>query len=375
MSRLVQTWVVICGAISVSVVSAEDKAKCTVCEGGAQMAMPERSLEFFDVAVEDCATLESLVGWFTEDQKLCELPRAVGPYCGCPFDREIACSLCRDGSDVGLPDRSLAGMVNATDIFPEGVEEFSDFEVTCGILQDLLYVQHKDDPFCLEYQQDYHEMCGCPGDPIVVTPINQTTSGSPSVTPVEPAASCSLCYNGERVPDRNKPFKFDFFDGVTTCGGLEDILPTLFFVDDPVCYDTQMLGELCGCTPPPDASNCRICPNGEAIPWPEQKVNWFDDIIHTLPPIAKPFAEELTCELLEAVIIYNPSYIEQTTDTSFVCLSSQLKSESCGCSPDWRPKFLTWAYRGSGILSLLVSTRFGHYLLLNPDDSPGWDLP
>mmetsp|Transcript_1173 Transcript_1173/g.3035 ORF Transcript_1173/g.3035 Transcript_1173/m.3035 type:complete len:548 (-) Transcript_1173:836-2479(-) len=47
----------------------------------------------------------------------------------------------------------------------------------------------------------------------------------------------------------------------------------------------------------------------------------------------------------------------------FACLGAQLKSWVCGCSPDWRQKLITWAYRSSGILSMCGSLSIVYDIL------------
>lgn len=127
--------------------------------------------------------------------------------------------------------------------------------------------------------------------------------------------------------------------------------------DDETCHDHQILiGHMCGCrSSPPPVTDCYVCPNGQPIPDPTKEVRWFDRVgLEGLDDSVAP-----TCGLVEAMSLFE--YQVGKTAQDFVCLAIQLKSGQCGCSIDWRPIFLTWAYRVSGGLSILV--RFDPFLV------------
>ena len=330
---------------------------CHLCphHGGhdVNISNPDRNLTFFNLHVANCMDLKRTVGFFYRGSRPCKLVQTLGPYCGCPIDTtQDRCQLCANGGEVGFPDRSLGGLLDPTDIFPFGA--VNNYNVTCGLLQDVALNWNASDNVRLKQQRDFHSLCGCAGEsPTVAVDVSPQENG----TEIEPAKTfepCSLCSNGEPVPYPDRRFHAGDIP-VHTCGELQEFV-AFFDVDETQCAEMSLYGHLCGCSPPPDNSGCHLCPNGEPIPKPHQHVHWFDSTINSIPGNFRQAANEMTCDLLEAVVLYEPSYLMETTDSDFVCLSVQLKSGYCGCSADWRQKFLLWAYRISGVLSLMVSS-------------------
>lgn len=344
----------------------DENGFCSMCDGGADMSTPSKSLSLANLPVDSCGDLAGAVSFLSAEDTICALVQSIGPYCGCPIDQESACSLCPNGADVTEPNKNLYDRLLPSDIFPPGVT--NNFNVTCDLLQGVMLSYEAGGDMCMQWQREFHSVCGCPGDPAFH--FNDTNNGTDSEggmvvvvdrnetnTPVEARIPCPLCFNGEPVPDPSLPFLIGGLP-VETCGELEVFAGSVLESGREDCKGLQVLGHLCGCSVPEPAPGCFVCPNGEPIPKPNRPLHWFDSITETLPESFRPFADDLNCQLLEAVVLYEPPFIleaMETTDPNFICLAVQLKSQFCGCSPDWRQKFLTWAYRLSGSLSLFVS--------------------
>ena len=128
------------------------------------------------------------------------------------------------------------------------------------------------------------------------------------------------------------------------------------------CRMSDNLALYCGC--PLQEVECHLCPNGEPVPNPNREVNWLDGggFVSTRKSVLQEIlslTRRLTCELMDSIVATDELYgfsARQSLDSDLVCTTIQLKSWICGCSPDWRQILLTWSYRLSGMLSVVVST-------------------
>ena len=97
----------------------------------------------------------------------------------------------------------------------------------------------------------------------------------------------------------------------------------------------------------------RLVQRHEPVPNKQQKLSWFEDFAADVPDAYASIGSNINCEVMEAIVAgYVDRIFEETKD--IVCRSTQLKSTTCGCSPNWIPIALTWSYRSSGLLSFLV---------------------
>lgn len=336
---------------------------CSVCRDGGPMSRPMRTVDFLNVPAETCQDLEELAAYYyNNDGTACAILQSLGPYCGCSeFEEEqngdsvsSACSFCSNGGDVPLPYKTLPRL-RPDEIFPTGIA--NTFNVSCGLLQEVLRTHNASSEVCTQQKAAYEQECGCQENNS--NPGEEQVPGRSGANAVESGTTttsrCNLCVNGEEVPFPDRSLDHERISA-RTCGELESSIATLA-ASDQQCHDMQIFGHLCGCSKPPDATDCFVCPNGEPIPNPHHELSWTAGL-ESLPATFRPLSDtddEMTCELLEAFVLYEPSYLLDTTGSGFVCLAVQLKSTACGCSPDWRQRFLTWAYRCSGFLSLVVS--------------------
>ena len=323
--------------------------QCTVCKDGSSVPFPEKPLTVEGIPVDNCGTLESTAGFLSVTSDFCGSIQSIGTLCGCEIP-ESACRLC-GGNDSTVPSnfttQDLVGY-NASDFLlgaPDGVP------MTCESMEAVLHNYREDETTCLSIRRDVGETCGCPdasgGVDSPVLSLSPTTSPPPSVSPREP---CRLCVLGGEIQNPDKVLELGDLP-IQNCQDLDNFAG-LLEANTLECSGMQSLGSLCGCRVAPDA--CTLCPNGEPIPLPHQRLNWFSTLIANLPESFDAIGNSLTCELMDATL-KTPSPDIYDTDPDFVCLGAQLKSSICGCSPDWRVRFLTWSYRCSGMLSFLVS--------------------
>ena len=353
-------------------------APCTLCEHGpAQVPNPKKvvgSPDDFSTATT-CGSLQSASApLVVEGSPYCDGIRTVGTFCGCNVPPN-SCSLCWDGSRTANPSLELPDY-QARDLVPLSP---IDTSLTCESLESFLHTLGENDAQCLEVQEDVGERCGCPPSPSSTTggepqplPSNSTNRNATeqeetdSTAPVveettdnnddpkqvqEPRQSCSPCLNREdsiMFPDR--PLTAGSLP-VDSCADLE-FFASLLLEDDVHCAVMRAVGFYCGCPRPPDA--CTLCPNGESAPRPSQPSTMISRNLEHLPAGFEDVADSLTCGLMEGFVASNSAEL-LGMDSDLLCLSTQLKSWVCGCSPDWKQILLTWAYRLSGLLSLLVS--------------------
>ena len=343
---------------------------CSVCKDGSKVPFPDHPINIDGIPVETCGDLELTAGFLAADAHFCESVQAIGTLCGCPIP-ETACMLCSDGGAVQNPGVVL-------DSYPA-----SDFLVgspggvfmTCEAMEAYLHYHGnpEGDGLCASVQNSAAAVCGCPissgsdgssgngGDDktdateipppatIPTQPSSPTASPAPSNTPF---SQCKVCVNGEDIPlpDRELDLGDLPIDSCSSLASFAALLPD----DSFECDGIQSLGILCGCSRP--ENSCSVCPNGESVPKPNQKLNIFS-LMSGVPDMFKTIGDSLTCEMFESTIAVHP---EKLVDIhgGVLCTSAQLKSHICGCTPDWRQKILTWSYRMSGLLSLTVRMSY-----------------
>ena len=354
-------------------------APCTLCEHGpAQVPYPEKVIGVPDdfSTTTTCGLLQStLAPLVDEGTPYCNGIRTMGTFCGCNIPPN-SCSLCWDGSRAANASLDLKDY-QARDLVPLSPVDTS---LTCESLESFLHTLGENDAQCLEVQEDAGERCGCPPFPSItsrgppqpppsnaksgnaakeagtdstetVPPEEEDTENDIKIATKEPRQSCSPCRNREDsilFPDR--PLAAGDLP-VESCADLE-FFASLLLEDDMECGIVRAAGFYCGCPRPPDA--CTLCPNGESVPKPWQPLTWISRNVNHLSLRFEDVADSMTCGLMEGFVASNSAELLGTTE-DLLCLSTQLQSWVCGCSPDWKQILLTWAYRMSGLLSLLVS--------------------
>ena len=356
-------------------------ATCSVCGeyGPSSVPFKDKGLNIVGIPVDTCGAVETIGLALEADSDLCAVIQAVGTACGCRAPPD-ACSLCWDDSDVTFPSKTLPG-------YP--VEDFiataiPGVDVNCELLQ--AFVAHSvrsDDPKCIATQVDTGETCGCPPlpddlvDPGISNSTDTATNStvtSPSLSPVaaekdgndnntDPAAestSCSLCPGGQSPAYPDKVLLLDQVTQ-TTCGDLA-IFASAVAVGTSDCTLFHYFSLYCGCPfPTGERKVCTLCPGGEPVPNPTRKLNWMQTSFVSTQQTAfqaSVRAEAITCDLMaSAVAVEDSNQLSDlfAMDEALICLAVQMKSSICGCAPDWRQILLTWCYRISALLSLLVS--------------------
>lgn len=229
------------------------------------------------------------------------------------------------------------------------------------------------DDLCLQARNDAAQTCGCRNsftnsstfNTTHTSNINKTTT-SPANPPKQYVSPCSLCLDASIVPlFPNKTIHLGAFP-VNNCDDLT-VFAGLLASNDIQCQGLQSLGPYCGCPRPSGA--CSLCPNGEAVPFPDR----FSPLIQGfkgLPSgLVRDLASNLTCGELESIVeLPPPSSIGSGIDPALMCLVSQLRSGSCGCSQGWKAKLITWFYRVSAILSLVGSSFIVWNIIHKPSE-------
>ena len=330
---------------------------CTICTHGPDMVpFPDKQIAADDQApANTCGFLESTQSFVQQGTDFCQGIRAVGTRCGCNIPPN-ACHLCWDETLATHPELELPDYV-ATTLIPASP---AGQLMSCESLEGYLHTIDANDAQCSTIQLDAAERCGCPPLP-GSEPQNRTETPQPPVQtqpPVEeeeqeqeqePVALCTVCIKGEPIPWPEKPLELGDLP-ISSCADLQ-LFAGLLPGDSDDCAGLQMLGSYCGCEKEPDA--CTLCPNGEPVPKKQQKLGWFEDFAADVPDAYASVGDNINCEVMEAIVAgYVDRIFEETKD--IVCRSTQLKSTTCGCSPNWIPIALTWSYRCFGLLSFLV---------------------
>ena len=299
---------------------------------------------------------DSGTSFIQEGTDLCQAIRSAATTCGCNIPPD-ACLLCWDGSRAPNVDLELVDYP-ATELIPASPPGAL---FNCNSLEAALHTMDENDPQCSAIQQDAGERCGCPPFPgSEEGGSNNETSLAPTETaataPVpedeaEPLEPCSVCVGGELMPLPDKPLTIGNLP-IRTCSDLDSFTALLVGGSDE-CRGLQLLGPHCGCAKPPNS--CSLCPNGEPVPNKNAKINFLADV-EAPPEEFGSIGDSFTCEIAESVAASNPGALFGL-DESIVCQFLQFRSNLCGCKPDWLQIVLQWAYRLSGMLSVLVSLR------------------
>ena len=299
---MMRSWRVVALKMSVcfAFVFVVDAASCRLCEYGPE-SVPDPTKQIVDLLIAPsnatCGYLENNAKSVEEESEACDDFRAVATRCGCNVPPD-ACELCWDQSAITQPTSEL----------PEYESEVYT-TMTCQNLQAHLHQdREEDDPECNFFQHLIGERCGCPPFPDDESSLDDEMctlcfDGKPPLygdrevhgfscsdvalwatfLPLEslnctiiqgfgrkcgcsePPGACSLCPNGEGVPNRDQPLDdvfigaipdaFTFFEifivGTSTCGTTEDLLfaAAPLGVDDLLCWSFQMTSSVCGCSP------------------------------------------------------------------------------------------------------------------------------
>ena len=321
------------------------------------------------VPLRDCKDLEASVTLLEAESDFCRTLRSFGSYCGCnrPAD---SCNLCWDGSPVTAKEHI------------QTVYEASDFlgtigagvPLNCETLEAFLHSMTDTSDDCLRVQTAVGEECGCPAMPVVTTPPNNNGNNNTTNATLQPETPpnsnntsdlgngmnrvCTLCESGDALPFPDKRVVIQR-ELALTCSEWAAIAATTTDGSDD-CTLARSVSVSCGC-PRPEGS-CTMCPLGERVPKPTQELNWLGESFLSTSSssfFARLNIEVLTCDLMESIVAADSMVLSAALDTAdgLVCFASQMKSWICGCQPDWRPIFLTWAYRLSAMLSLLVRSH------------------
>lgn len=346
--RVPNTAVLFCSSMSVALAQT-----CSVCKDGQSVPLPEKGINVEGIPINNCGTLDTTAALLPADSDFCVSIQSIGTLCGCPIP-ESACSLCHDESSVTNPQLELSNYPSADYIpaSPAGVF------LTCETMEALLHSHSAEDNLCINIQIDVSASCGCPTPP-TMSPASDSVA-LPSASPVsaDPGTSigkelCTPCRDGSPITMPNRTLNLGELP-IETCADLETF-SALLDQESSECSGLQSLGSLCGC--PVSEGACTFCPNGERVPKPDQTLDWFSGFLVDIPETFSSIGDSLTCEMMEAITLDPPPDVFQSSP-ALVCLGTQLKSSICGCSPDWRSKILIWFYRGSGIVSLIVSSNY-----------------
>ena len=368
----------LCWVATAGIVRANDEEQqqrpCSLCQEGVVLFPDKVVGPESQAPANTCEILQTFETFLSEGSAACDGLQAVGTMCGCDVP-STSCSLCWDGTRV-------MGLDSATTELPEyDVRTYipaspDDMVFTCESLESFLHtVDATDSGTCHSLQASAGETCGCPPLPEDTNDQSQNTNdpqesgtdgmshgnstvsddSDPDVSPPTKAFSpCNLCPLGETVPLPDKQISFGDSLPIDSCRSLESFV-ALLDGDSIDCVGAQTLGSYCGCSLPPSRNVCTFCPNGEPVPHKDREVNWISELAQDVPAQFAAFTDGLTCEVMEAVLAGGAAPLLGMPE-ALLCLSLQLKSSLCGCSPDWKQIAVTWSYRISAALSLLVSS-------------------
>ena len=290
-----------------------------------------------------------------EGTDFCQGVRAVATRCGCNIPPN-ACHLCWDESNITQPE-VLFPEYEATDYIPITAPGIF---FTCENLQAYLHTIDKDNPQCSSFQLDAGERCGCPRHPSNNDEDaddkgneTETVETIPPQEPVEtppPGEPCKICMDGQPVPFADKPLELGDLP-IASCADLETFAGLV--LDGTFnCAGLQLMGQYCGC--PVEPGSCTLCPNGESVPFKDQRLNWFDNFIGSVPEAFESIGDSVTCEIMQSITAGAAADLFGVDD-GVLCWSNQMRSGICGCSPGAYAIALTWVCRLCGILSFVVS--------------------
>ena len=343
---------------------AQVASECRICgENGPENApFLDRVLPSLGVPAETCGDLVNAVLFVEAGTEICNSIQAFGTFCGCNLPPD-PCHLCWDGSRV--PNENLTLPTYQVSMF---TNTFGfDSSPNCQALEALLHTTRTGDTQpCLDIQVDVGETCGCPPLPVESLPPNNSTNSTTQdanndTTLVEPPPEdeeiqpCNICENGVSSPVPDKLVNVGRGPQIT-CSEWE-ILASSFPEGSADCLVTRSAtSTICQC--PRREGQCTMCPLGELIPKPQQRLNWYTDSFLSAGR-QTIFSEDrfLTCELMESNVASEHPLLDEIfgTQKELLCTAMQMKSWICGCRPDWRQIVLTWSYRLSAMLSFVVS--------------------
>jgi hypothetical protein len=314
--------------------------------------------------VQNCGQLLQTAPLFQQGASLCNSIQAVGTYCGCPRAAN-ACTLCENGTAPSHPLLELSSL-NASDyIFgaPAGVK------LNCETLDSVLnYQATEGDAICLNQQNNFGNACGCPFNNSTFNNTNNATGGGGQGTTQSMSNntdSCRLCLDGSSPRLPNRTIDLSALP-VRNCNDLESFA-SLLSASDAYCGGLQSFGPYCGCPVPPGA--CSLCPNGEAVPFPDKKANLLESFQGFPPGLFGEVAAELTCaEFASILALPPPSSLGFGVEPGLACFVGQYFSGECGCSVGIKAKVILWLYRISATLSLIGSILIIHeFFSRSPD--------
>ena len=354
---------------------------CSLCSHGPdETPVPDKKINTEGETANTCGFLQSSAPFLEVGSPFCDGIRAAGTTCECNIPPN-GCRLCWDGSRVTLPQKFLEDY-RAQEFIPISP---LDEMMNCDAIESFFHTVDKNDPRCAIVQQDAGERCGCPPFPgsdnsdnnsnlgsnnnnsnnSTNAANNETDTGGTTTNnggedeeeededsePETVRASCTICRDGSAPTRPEREIELGDLP-ISNCMDVE-LFANLVIVGTDECNGLQAIGPYCGC--PRMENACTFCPHGEPVPNGDLSLNWFSSFVQTVPQAYRSVADSLTCELYESIVASNSAALFSLEPAMF-CLASQLKSWICGCRPDWRQFMLTWCYRLSGLLSLLVST-------------------
>lgn len=325
---------------------------CTVCTDGSPITLPNKTFVLKGSPINQCDKLVTAAKNTETTSPLCSgAIQVVGTICGCPVPQG-GCTLCQNGDRVTNPDAVLLDF-SVRDFFP-GLPESNP---TCEVLEALIHHRLSGTGFCLEAQVSTYERCGCEA-PIIDSNISSTAQDAQTAVPIE---LCTVCRDGAEMLYPDKPL-FLADTNIRTCRDMSQVA-NFAPLDSPECIGFQAISSFCGCEAV--VNQCTFCANGEKVPYPDKKLNWFSEVILKIPRSYEIMKTSLTCEIYEALLL-NTQEKGLGLNPDLLCLAGQFKSAVCGCDHDWRPVLLTWCYRVSGLLSLIGSTYILWDILRKP---------
>ena len=337
--------------------SADGAAACTVCIDGSPITKPEKKFVLEGSPINQCDRLDAAAKNLDVTSPLCNAIRMAGTLCGCSIP-EGGCTLCHNGDRMTSPDVVVLEY-SVRDFLP-GLPESNP---TCETLEALLHHRSSGTDFCSEAQARTYEQCGCEkpiGNIFTIDSNRSSTPATQNAPTVAPAETCTVCRDGADMlyPDKI----MNLGPNIRTCRDAGAIA-NLALLDSPECRGLQAISSFCGCEAV--MHQCTFCANGERVPYPNKKLNWFSEVILKIPPSYEILKDSLTCELYEAILL-NTQEKGLGLNADLLCLAGQFKSGVCGCDHDWRPILLTWCYRVSGIFSLIGSAYILWDILRKP---------
>ncbi len=114
---------------------------CNVCLDGSDITLPNRTIALGALPVRNCSDLVTLADRFETTDSQCGIFQLLGPYCGCPVTTR-ACSLCPNGETVPYPNRPFPLLESFQGLSAALLRKVGLFfnDLTCGEFQSILDV-------------------------------------------------------------------------------------------------------------------------------------------------------------------------------------------------------------------------------------------